>query len=122
MARDCPYCRKPIVSNGAMCNYKVLHNNQHGYVVRCGNCGYVQVAFGTTLIALTLNQFTRFRKLVEDQEGIHRDEPCPNAKCIHMPTPARNMTLVYTIRELRQLQELLNQADACLQVERLMSI
>ncbi len=106
-----------------MCNYKVLHNNQHGYVVRCGSCGYVQVAFGTTCMALTLSQFGKFRQLVAKCGEMQGTEAaCATSKCIHIPTPAKAMTMVCTVRELQQLTELLEHADACLQVEQLLAL
>lgn len=105
-----------------MCNYKVLHHNEHGYVVRCGSCGFVQVAFGTACIALTVAQFHRYKRSVESYYEMYRNEVCHNAKCVHMPTPAKSLTLVYTVKELKQLSELLEQADACLEVEKLMAL
>ena len=104
-----------------MCNYKVLHNNDHGYVVRCDSCGYLQVAFGTTCIALTVKQFGRFKNLIDDYHCMYRNEVCPSAKCVHIPTPIKAMTLLYTVTELTHLQEMLEQAEACLEVEKLMT-
>lgn len=104
-----------------MCNYKVLHSNNHGYVVRCNGCGYLQVAFGTTCTSLTEKQFDGFKNLIADYHHMYRNEVCPNAKCIQIPTPVKALTLLYTVTELAQLQELLEQAEACMEVEKLMA-
>lgn len=47
-----------------MCIYKKLHHNENGYVVWCTVCRHFQVAFGSTILAYTEDQFYDFIRTV----------------------------------------------------------
>ncbi len=90
-------------------------------MVRCKQCGYYQVAFGTTCLSLTPNQFTGYKNLIEDYYTMYKDDECENTKCIHIPTPVKALTQLYTLKELARLIALLEHAEATIAVEKLMA-
>ena len=102
-----------------MCVYKKLHHNENGYVVRCNVCQHFHVAFGSTVLAHTEDQFYDFIRTVDEYYEINRFYSCRAQKVVQIPTIARSITLVYSLEELRKLSELLHQASDKLDKEKL---
>ncbi len=94
-----------------MCNYKVLHNNQNGYVILCCECSHIQLAFGNISLALTEKQFQSFQETVYEQNRIYFSEPFRDQKVIHLPTCAKSITMVFSPDELEALTEILGHAQ-----------
>lgn len=102
-----------------MCIYKKLHHNKNGYVVWCTVCRHFQVAFGSTILAYTEDQFYDFIRTVDEYYKTNRFYTCRAQKMVQIPTNARFVTLVYSLEELRKLLELLHQASDKLDKEKL---
>ena len=90
-----------------MCAYKTLSNNEDGYVIQCEGCDHIQVAFGTTSMTFTQDQFYDHIKVVDESYNIHNLHAFRDQKCITIPTVARTLSLVYSVNELKKLLKLL---------------
>lgn len=93
-----------------MCRYKTLQQNEHGYVMRCNRCRHLHVAFGSTVLAFTQDQFYDFVQLIEEYRDLYGQAIHPDEKNIQVPTIVRTIMLVYSARELNDLAELLDKA------------
>lgn len=102
-----------------MCDYKVLHHNESGYALRCEHCGCIQLAFGTTVLALTIDEFYAFKESISGSFETCDAMCCRKQKTIYIPTRENAITLIYTPEELEKLDELLNQSSLALEIEKL---
>lgn len=91
-----------------MCLYKKLHHTEYGYVVRCNECHHFHVGFGTTVLALTEDQFYDFMNTVDSYHDAHRHYYNADQKVIQIPTAARSIMLVFSLKEIEQLSTLLH--------------
>lgn len=105
-----------------MCNYKTLFHSETGYAVKCRKCGHLQIAFGTTAMAFTIEQFDEFHKTVETMMEVHRHPAFPTQKSIQIPTAAKGLSLMYTPNELQQLSKMLQAVHEKLGIEKLLSL
>lgn len=102
-----------------MCDYKVLHQNEHGYVVKCKKCDCVKVAFGTTAISLTRKQLDEFTETLREYSEANSFGLYPNHKAIAIPTCAKSIQLLYSAEDLKNLLEMLDEANLSLAIEQL---
>lgn len=102
-----------------MCNYKVLHQSDNGCVVLCRNCQYLQVMHGTTSISLTQEQFYRYKEIIAEyiSENSHLSA---KQHAIYIPISSPAIQLLYSLRDLKELMEILEDAELGLEVEKLM--
>lgn len=95
-----------------MCQFTQLYFQDDGYVVRCKDCGHYQLAFGTVMLTLQKEEFT---KLVNAcNRSLTADDLCAgqHVKSIYIPTPCAGMSLLLTNAELKQLTAMLDTADS----------
>lgn len=104
-----------------MCGYKMLQHDERGYVTRCSRCRHLHVAFGTTVLAFTTDQFYEFAQQIEGYREMHRHTSCPEEKNIQVPTLLRTVMLLYSYRELDALYSLLADARKKLDHEQLVA-
>ncbi len=102
-----------------MCKSKILKNSDAGYVMHCKSCDKVQVAFGTTIVSMTQPKFYEYIKLVDELYSIHNLYPYRNEKMVKIPTPAKEMLMIYTVNELNDLLHLLIEGRNKLEYEQL---
>lgn len=102
-----------------MCQHKVLHNNKSGYVVLCGGCNQIQVAFASTLVTLNEEQFCIFSGIVDKSYKSNSHFYQRNRKTIKIPTPEATVSMILTIDELEDLQVLVSAARRQFEFERL---
>ncbi len=98
-----------------MCDFERLAFTQHGYIVRCTECGHYQLGFGTSMLTISGEEFstlfkTAHRRLynVAEIEAISFSEETKN---VVITTPVTGMCFILTRKELQQLYELLDKAD-----------
>ena len=75
--------------------------------MRCPGCGHIQVAFASAILTFTRDQFYNFIEHADDLYRCHNLYAFPEEKIIRIPTPARNVTLAYSVNELKDLLHLL---------------
>lgn len=105
-----------------MCEFQSLYFNDDGYVVRCKQCNCYQLAFGTTLITLTQQDFkaickTAKYKCIEEDFSFSK-----HSKCVVIPTPSCGLFLLFTREEAIRFNEILEEADNEEKVQRLLSL
>lgn len=103
-----------------MCNFKTLHFNEHGYVVQCEDCSRFQLAFGNIAVSQTGDEFREFTRLVAHKYGDKTYSGCLHRKDIYLETAARNLMLVFTPTELKNLNDLLQQAELSVELNKLL--
>jgi hypothetical protein len=104
-----------------MCSYNTLHLNEDGYVISCNGCNHLQLAFGTTVLILTRNEFSEFCEMVEDRKNLWDSDGFPMSKCIYIPTKNKDVALVFSYKELLKLHHILVSAGLILETEEILS-
>lgn len=96
-----------------MCSYQTLyHSDKSGYVVRCNECENIQVGFGNLMLTVNESEFDSFRvwlkKMLDEQSATDIKE---TIRCIVIPTPCDGIKLLLSLRELREFDQMLEEAD-----------
>ncbi|HEY0297995.1 MAG TPA: hypothetical protein VGB84_02125 [Arachidicoccus sp.] len=95
-----------------MCDYQRLYCGSDGYIVRCINCGCVQLAFGAMILMLCENELPILSRML----GIALAEFCScedeGLKQIIVPTPYAGVNMLLTFKELVCLSKMVQKADS----------
>lgn len=102
-----------------MCFYKILKNDETGYVTQCNKCKHMHVAFGNTILTFTEDQFSEFSSMVWDYYEQYKGETFRDTKIVQISTIAKPIILVYTVNELEKFCYLLKDAEKRLKHEKL---
>jgi len=94
-----------------MCEFNQFYFSEEGYVAYCKNCKYFQLAFGSTLLTLTESDFNVLHNLTEQLIVARNDYVDEEIKQVIIPTPYPGMNMLLTIKELRQLDIMLEEAE-----------
>lgn len=100
-----------------------FHLNDYGYCARCPRTQHLHVCFGNVALATTPSEFQEFRRAVADTWQHHRQRtppPDPEARHIALRTPAPRLALVFSLAELSQLRDILENTALLLEVEELL--
>lgn len=103
-----------------MCQYKVYHQSELGYVIKCHGCEHLQLAFGTTAITFTNEQFDEFANTIREYHEAYREEFFRDQKTIRIPTTAVSIALAFSVNEMEKLMDMLNEALVLIQVDELL--
>jgi hypothetical protein len=99
-----------------------FHHNDFGYAARCPRTLHLHVCFGNVAMAATAPEFQEFRALISDVYHYYDLHPTdPDMRGIAVRTPAHKMALVFTMEELTQLWEILENTALLLEVEELLA-
>ena len=94
-----------------MCHFDSLYYGDDGYVVRCKQCGHYQVAFISTMLTLTENNFQALCKIVQ-HKCIEADYCfAENSKSVIIQTASEGMYLLLTSGEVKRFNYILEEAD-----------
>ncbi len=105
-----------------MCKYQSLYMSETGYVVCCRECGYYQVAYLSSMLTLSPNDFRVFCKKVKTLiQKCDTDYPA-NTKCIFVPTPTEGNYILLTRKEALQLNDILEEVDNEIKAQALLSL
>ena len=107
-----------------MCSYQTLfHNDNSGYVVRCNECENIQIGFGNLMLTVNESEFESFRawlkKMLDEQQDTEIKD---TIRCILIPTPCDSIKLLLSLRELRQFDHMLEEADTELKSSSLLKL
>jgi hypothetical protein len=91
-----------------MCQSKILHHSEKGFIVKCLSCNHYQVAFGTVAMRLSKTEYDELLKFVRSY--IVHDKMC-RVKNIYIPLPSDAICLLINSSELADLQEILSDAE-----------
>jgi hypothetical protein len=106
-----------------MCSYQTLfHDDNSGYVVRCIECEHIQIGFGNLMLTINVDEFNSFRyrlkKIMDEQSPAQKE----TVRCIVIPTPCEGIKLLLSLRELRDFDYMLEEADTELQTSCLLKL
>lgn len=98
-----------------------LHHNDFGYCARCPRTCHLHVCFGNVALAATPAEFAEFRRTVAETWAHHCLHTAdPDARCIALRTAATRLALVFSLVELTQLRDILENTALLLEVEELL--
>jgi len=99
-----------------MCDTQTLAASAEGYIIRCSDCGRIQLCFGIAAVALKSDQLKRLQTHTSEAVlyGAAYSE-APGHRCISVPLN-QLMILCLSWQELVALDELLCQAGAMMEV------
>ncbi len=100
-------------------DYRVLNHCEHGYVMRCRDCGCIRIAFGTAAVTYTEEAFYTFKQTVARVHTTHKENPYAEQKRFYIPTCEASVTLVYSLLELEALTEMLDESHAALEIKKI---
>lgn len=99
-----------------MCSTQTLAYSSEGYIIRCSDCGRMQLAFGVVALVIKRNQLIRLKEHAALELSCGHDSPGMSGhKCFSIPVDERTV-LCLTREELHGLANLLDQAFALLEV------
>ncbi len=95
-----------------MCSYQTLfHDDNTGYVVRCKECEKIQLGFGNLMLTVSEDEFNSFhcriKKIMSEQSPDQKE----TVRFIVIPTLCEGMKLLLSLRELREFDYMLEEAD-----------
>ena len=102
-----------------MCKQKVLHHSSYGSIAFCNSCKKFQLAFGTTLVHFSEENFKELCEFIHEYP-LHGDLNSP-IKNIWLPLYENSIFLVLTNREFCHLNDLFIEAEASFEVFKLLS-
>ena len=100
-----------------MCTYQALyHSDKSGYIVRCGECEKIQVAYSNLVMTFERTDFDSFRNLIAKiKNGRHPMAGSPVVRSIMIPSPCQGIQLLLSYNELNEFSAMLEEADIELQ-------
>lgn len=93
-----------------MCKPETLHHNKHGYVAWCPCCCFMNIAFGTWMIALEPHQVESFISALSLDVGYYEGKINTTDKSFVYNTDSPQVKLVLNHTEASHLLDLLNNA------------
>ncbi|WP_276503099.1 DUF6686 family protein [Terrimonas pollutisoli] len=99
-----------------MCSYQTLyHDDVIGYVVRCYECEHIQMGYGNLMLTINTSAFNSFRSLLKKIMCEQSSDQKETLRCIVVPTPCEGIKLLLSLRELKEFDHMLEEADTELQ-------
>ncbi|MFT3902941.1 MAG: hypothetical protein QM727_07190 [Niabella sp.] len=92
------------------CDFQNLYSGDEGYIVRCKQCGHYQVAFISTMLTLTENDFLFFCEQVHYKAQHAHEMGNNHSKMVMIGTPSTDVQLILTPIELIRLHKMVEQA------------
>jgi hypothetical protein len=104
-----------------MCNFNHLHFSDAGYVVQCRDCGRFQIGFGTTAISYNPIEFEALRYQLKACFEHHLHQQCYETKCISFQQLSSTATLIYSLKDLEQLIDLVEMAVLQMEISQILN-
>lgn len=95
-----------------MCEFQSLYYNDDGYVVRCKDCGYYQLAFGTMMLSLSGMDYETLCKVVKKKHGEIDFAASEHTRNVVVATPSQGLYMLLTREESNRLHDILEAADS----------
>lgn len=94
------------------CNFQYLFKGHQGYIVRCNQCRYYQIAFGCVMLTISYEEFNDLYTQVKHQYN-NTQLFCSDAdtKSIIINTANSNYNIIVSPAEITGLYEMFDQAD-----------
>ena len=104
------------------CHFQTLYCGEDGYIVRCKECGHYQLAYLCVMITLEEKEFRSFRRMIQQhyEDSLHlSNEYC---KCVVVQTAAAGTNFLFSGREIKRFNELLDEADTEQQAQSMLAL
>ena len=99
-----------------MCCYQTLyHDDVIGYVVRCNECEHIQIGYGNLMLTINTNGFNSFRSLLKKIMYEQSPDQKETLRCILVTPSCEGIKLLLSLRELKEFNHMLEEADTELQ-------
>lgn len=95
-----------------MCDYQTLYHGAHGYVIRCPHCKNIQLAFGTSVVNLSVQEFNYFNGMVQRLSAECPSYTEPGEKVLCLPLPADHVMMLLTREEVNTLADITSEVKA----------
>jgi hypothetical protein len=100
-----------IINIKCMCEFLSLYYKDDGYVVQCKDCSYYQLAFGSTMLSLSPEDFEMLTRVVRNKFNEIDFNFSENARNVVIPTPSHGLFMLLTKEEANRFHEILEAAD-----------
>ena len=101
----------------------LLHENKHGFIFECEECGELLISFGNILVNIEKNQFFRLKSSVNNISKNKEEHlfyiPNQNEKKIIINTVDEKLNFCFDMNEFKYLEDLVNQAAYMLNIKKL---
>lgn len=87
-----------------------LYADHNGYVVLCEPCKTFHIAFGTIAFDQTESSLLSLMRVLELHYVENQYDIKPNCRCVQITTPFDGFRLLFSLNEIEQFIEMLNQA------------
>ena len=94
-----------------MCEFQSLYFGDDGYVIKCSKCGHYQLAFASTMLTMTKEDFATLCHTVKIKMKEANGYSNHPAKCVVIPAASKSTYLLLTKKEAQRLDEILEEAD-----------
>jgi hypothetical protein len=99
-----------------MCAYEIIVKGEGGFVVRCRDCGAINVVFGNTAISVYKPEFLDLQECIREKVRTHRSGHRPKVREIYVDTPLPGYKMLFSFEELQAFSQLLIKAKLILDV------
>jgi len=93
-----------------MCEYKVLIQDHSGYVVKCGSCDRLKIAFGNIAFCMKEIDFVNLWAVLESKKEFHQNDTELRCRKIYLEIPGSHVNMVFSIEELNGFHHLLTES------------
>lgn len=93
------------------CTYVTLHSGANGYIVKCESCEKYQLAFLSSLLTLDEEEYKKICQQTKEQITQTSVGSNTNCKSILLQTGCDDVKIILSPLELRDLHEMLEDAD-----------
>lgn len=104
-----------------MCKRNILAQEKYGVVTTCENCGVMDLTFGNFSLQVSEEDFRIYLDVINTFRQKHVNRKSDYCRNIKISTLLENLQLVFSYKELNELNDLMSTALLILDSERLMS-
>jgi hypothetical protein len=98
-----------------------LHHDQNGFIGYCSHCNSIHLAFGVVMFAMEQEYFEKWYHKVANEYAQFKHIICPHAKHFVFDTESKNMRLVFNLKEMHQLIQLIEPGLIVLEARRIIN-
>lgn len=100
-----------------MNSHKLLSHTENGYITRCNNCNNYRIAFGTTMLCVSVDEFNELKSEIQDQFDYFPHDGFHDQKIIQVMLPSQNVCMILNYMELEKLSDMLTEVHLIQEVE-----
>ncbi len=96
---------------------RILSQTKQGFIINCSKCNSFMLVFGTIGFSLKFADIKILNSRIQDYCDDEHASLDPARKLLHIKTPCTGTSLILSLNELIELQEILNQALLWLELD-----